>query len=78
MQALLKPGKYPMEVRKAIFSQSALGMAIANRWMLGWPKRVDSLLVEAEYQAAFLTQVETERQALLSLSQQDWGTLSAT
>ena len=76
MQALLKPGKYPMEVRKAIFSQSSLGIAIANRWMLGWPKRVDSLLVEAEYQAAFLTQVETERQALLSLSQQDWGHLA--
>ena len=78
MQALLKPGKYPMEVRKAIFSQSALGMAIANRWIMGWPKRVDVLLVQTEYQAAFLTQVETERQALLSLSQQDWGTLSAT
>ena len=76
MQALIKPGKYPMEVRKVIFKQSSLGIALANRWMLGWPKQVDNLLAQTEYLAAFLTQVETERQALLSLSQQDWGHLA--
>lgn len=65
-----------MEVRNAIFKQSALGIAIANRWMLGWPKKVAQLLAQTQYQAAFLTQVETERQALLSLSQQHWGHLA--
>ena len=64
MQELLKQKTYPMEVRKAIYSQSSLGVALANRWMLGWPQRVKALLDKGEYQAAFLKQAEIERQAL--------------
>lgn len=64
MQPLLQPNKYPLEVRKAIYSQSSLGVAIANRWILGWPKRVKALLDKDEYQAEFLKQAEIERNAL--------------
>ncbi len=64
MQELLKPKTYPMEVRKAIYSQSSLGVAIANRWMLGWPQRVKALIDNGDYQEAFLKQAEVERQAL--------------
>lgn len=64
MQELLKQKIYPIEVRKAIYSQSSLGVAIANRWVLGWPQRVTTLLDKGEYQEAFLKQAEVERQAL--------------
>lgn len=64
MQELLHQKKYPLEVRKAIYSQSSLGVAIANRWILGWPDRVKAMLDKGEYQAYFLKQAETERQAL--------------
>ncbi|MDP3333211.1 MAG: hypothetical protein Q8S55_14735 [Methylococcaceae bacterium] len=71
MQELYKPKAYPLAIRQAIMSQSSLGVAIANRWMLGWPKRVEKLLVENQYQTYFLSQVETERQALVEMTGMD-------
>lgn len=68
MQELLKPKTYPLEVRKVIYSQSSLGIAIANRWILGWPQRVKALLDREEYQEAFMEQAETERAALVELA----------
>lgn len=76
MQELYRPKAYPIEIRRAIYSQSSLGIAIANRWMLGWPKQVAALIAQTEYQAAFLAQAEKEREALANLSQQDWGHLA--
>ena len=66
MQELLKPKSYPVEAKRAIFSQSSLGVAIANRWMLGWPGRVKKLLETGEYAEALTSQVETERFVLAS------------
>ena len=71
MQELYKPNSYPIPIRKVIMSQSSLGIAIANRWMLGWPKRVEKLLAENQYQAYLIDQVETERQALAEMPNMD-------
>ena len=75
MENLLKEGKYPQELRQTIYSKSSLGVAIANRWMLGWPKTVEELIASNQYQAAFLEQEETERKTLAELSQ-NWSHLA--
>lgn len=59
MQNLHKPNEYPEELRKMV-AQSRLGTELANRWMLGWPKRVKALIEAGEYQAAFEMRLEQE------------------
>jgi hypothetical protein len=55
---------YSLETRHAIERLGALGVDIANRWMLGWPKRVKGLLESGEYLEALTTQHEAEASVL--------------
>lgn len=64
MQTLYAPTKYPESVRKAINLMPPLATQIANRWMLGWPKRVQELLASGEYLSALKQQDHDERNAL--------------
>ncbi len=64
MQALYSPGAYPPDARAEVERLGALAVEIANRWMLGWPKRVKGLLASGEYLEALRTQHETEAMVL--------------
>jgi hypothetical protein len=64
MQTLYRPNSYPPEIRRKIVSMPPLAAEIANRWMLGWPKRVKALLEAGEYLPALKAQEEQERNAL--------------
>lgn len=63
MQTLLQPSKYPPEVRKALETMPPLATEIANRWMLGWPKAVQSLIEEGGYLDALKEQEKRELEA---------------
>jgi hypothetical protein len=71
MQELYKPKAYPLAIRQAIIAQSSLGIAIANRWMLGWPKRVVKLLAENQYLDCLTSQVTEEAEVLASMPNMD-------
>lgn len=64
MQDLHQPTIYPAETIEAIEKLGALAVEIANRWMLGWPKRVKGLLASGEYLEALTTQHEAEASVL--------------
>lgn len=64
LQELQSPTSYPPETRQAIETLGALGLEIANRWMLGWPKRVKGLLASGEYLEALTMQHEAEASVL--------------
>lgn len=68
MQNLLKPNEYPDALRSLI-TQSRMGIELANRWMLGWPGRVKTLIEAHEYQAAFESQLEQEIEAEANAAQ---------
>jgi hypothetical protein len=68
MQNLLKPDEYPEALRSLII-QSRMGIELANRWMLGWPGRVKTLIEVQEYQAAFEMQLEQEIEAEVNSAQ---------
>lgn len=61
MQQLYKPTSYPSSIREAIQAMPPLATDIANRWMLGWPKRVKALIEAGEYLPALREQEEQER-----------------
>ena len=65
MQTLYKPTMYPADVRRKINLMSPLTIEIANRWALGWPETVSSLIASGEYLAALTTQEAKERDALI-------------
>lgn len=45
MQAIYKPKQYPPQVLAKLRLMPQLAVEIANRWALGWPKRVAELIV---------------------------------
>lgn len=63
MQTLRSPTTYPTNVREAIAKMPPLATEIANRWLLGWPKAVKSLLTEDGYLLALAEQEAREREA---------------
>jgi hypothetical protein len=63
MQDLYQPKLYPLETRVQIVAMGSLAVEIANRWMLGWPLRVKSLLKTGEYLTALAEQRESEATA---------------
>lgn len=63
MQDLVKPNAYPPEIRAQLLTLSQTAREIANRWMLGWPKRVQRLIEEQEYLDALMYQTEQEERA---------------
>lgn len=46
-----------------------MGIELANRWMLGWPEKVQALIESQEYQAAFEMQLGQEIEAEANAAQ---------
>lgn len=68
MQELIKPNAYPPEVRTQLLTMSQTAREIANRWMLGWPKRVQRLIEEHYYLEALAEQTRWEEKAKMDTS----------
>lgn len=65
MQELYSPKAYPEAIRKLIQESGQIGIELANRWMLGWPKTVKSLIQSDEYPQAFKYQLGREINSLI-------------
>lgn len=63
MQQLYRESSYPAEIRSELAKMPPLATAIANRWMMGWTKRVQALIAANEYLPALQSQEEAERSA---------------
>jgi hypothetical protein len=68
MQSLYNPDIYPDQVRKEILESGQTGIEIANRWMIGWPKRVVKLLVQDMYEEVFQYQLLQEQDVIARAS----------
>lgn len=68
MQSLYNADIYPDEVRELILQSGELGIEIANRWMIGWPKRVVNLIVQDAYEVAFQYQLLQEQDVIARAS----------
>lgn len=64
MQTLYRPQSYPTPVRRKIGLMPPLATEIANRWMMGWPERVEALIESGEYLPALTEQEKAERDVL--------------
>ncbi|HEU4853691.1 MAG TPA: hypothetical protein VFS89_00160 [Nitrosospira sp.] len=68
MQSLYNPDIYSDQVREMILQSGEIGVEIANRWMMGWPKRVVKLLVEDMYEEVFEYQLLQEQDVIARAS----------
>ncbi|UTA55184.1 hypothetical protein L3D22_04945 [Lysobacter soli] len=64
IEQLVGASVYPPDIAVAVTALSPLGIQIANRWMMGWPKRVKKLLADGTYFAALREQEKQERNVL--------------
>ncbi|SFN32701.1 hypothetical protein [Nitrosospira briensis] len=68
MKSLYNPDIYSDQVREMILQSGEIGIEIANRWMMGWPKRVVKLLVEDMYEEVFEYQLLQEQDVIARAS----------
>ena len=68
MQSLYNADIYPDQVREMILQSGQIGIEIANRWMVGWPKRVVNLLIEDMYEDVFQYQLLQEQDVMARAS----------
>jgi hypothetical protein len=68
MQSLYNANIYPDQVREMILQSGQTGIEIANRWMLGWPKRVVNLLIQDMYEDVFEHQLLQEQDVIARAS----------
>jgi hypothetical protein len=68
MQSLYNADIYPDEVREMILESGQIGIEIANRWMMGWPKRVVNLLIQDMYEDVFQHQLLQEQDVIARAS----------
>ncbi len=68
MQLLYNQDIYPHQVREMILQSGQIGIEIANRWMMGWPKRVVNLLVQDIYEEVFQYQLLQEQDVIARAS----------
>ena len=68
MQSLYNADIYPDQVREMILESGQIGIEIANRWMVGWPKRVVNLLIEDMYEDVFQYQLLQEQDVMARAS----------
>jgi hypothetical protein len=68
MQSLYNVDVYTDEVREMILESGHIGIEIANRWMMGWPKRVVSLIIQDMYEDVFQHQLLQEQDAIARAS----------
>lgn len=64
MQSLYNADIYPDQVREMILQSGQTGIEIANRWMMGWPKRVVNLLIQEMYEDVFEHQLLQEQDVI--------------
>ena len=68
MQSLYNADVYTDEVRQMILESGHIGIEIANRWMMGWPKRVVNLMIQDMYEDVFQNQLLQEQDAIARAS----------
>ena len=68
MQLLYNPDIYPDQVREMILQSGEIGTEIANRWIMGWPKRVVNLLIQDMYEEVFQYQLLQEQDVIARAS----------
>ncbi len=68
MQSLYNPDIYSDQVREMILQSGEIGIEIANRWLMGWPKRVVKLLVQDMYEEVFQYQLLQEQDVIARAS----------
>lgn len=68
MPSLYNPDIYPDQVRELLLQSGQIGIEIANRWMMGWPKRVVQLLVQDMYEDVFQYQLLQEQDVIARAS----------
>jgi hypothetical protein len=68
MQSLYNPDIYSDQIREMISQSGEIGIEIANRWMMGWPKRVVKLLVQDMYEEVFQYQLLQEQDVIARAS----------
>ena len=64
IEQLYNPNTYPRPVAEQVEQMGAVAVSIANRWLLGWPKHVESLLKAGTYLDSLSLQVDQEKQIL--------------
>lgn len=68
MQSLYNANIYPDQVQEMILQSGQIGIEIANRWMIGWPKRVVNLLIQDRYEDVFQYQLLQEQDVIARAS----------
>jgi hypothetical protein len=68
MQSLYNTDIYSDHIREMILQSGETGMEIANRWMMGWPKRIVKLLVQDMYEEVFQYQLLQEQDVIARAS----------
>ena len=68
MENLISQSAYGAELANEIETLGNLAIAIANRWMLGWPSAVQNLLENGTYYDSLCAQVEQEKAILANES----------
>ena len=61
---LYRSNHYPAAVQASIVALGPLGVEVANRWMLGWPKQVKALIEAGKYLESLHAQETRGREAL--------------
>jgi hypothetical protein len=61
---LVNEKAYPPRIRDEILDRGRIARQIADRWMLGWPQRVQALIQAEQYLPALTAQREAELDAL--------------
>ncbi|MDR1935975.1 MAG: hypothetical protein LBS49_10460 [Candidatus Accumulibacter sp.] len=63
-ERLINSESYPEHILERLAESEDLSISIANRWMLGWPKRVETLLETIDYWPALMQQTELEAELI--------------
>lgn len=63
MQTLYRESSYPKEIKLQLQKMPPLATEILNRWMMGWPKRVQALIESQQLMPELIAQEEAERTA---------------
>ena len=64
IEELYSPTTYPRPVADQIEQMGSVAISVANRWLLGWPKKVTSLLKAGTYLDSLSLQVDQEKHIL--------------
>ena len=63
MQPLYRTNSYPAPIKAELEKMPPLATEIANRWMMGWPERVQALIEANQFLPVLTEQEDAERRA---------------